>query len=122
MPGSDSRHRCRKPPERSNRKACEHIIFGEPAWSADAFHEKLALPPIERLKMSVIPGRHMDARRNGDIKARFIVQQNDMWDLACWMADGVGRFGHVPMRALSRVEIAARGQFVNGLDPRPRKF
>ena len=92
--GSDPRHGCRKPPERANRKAGEHIVFGEPAWSADALHEKLARLAIERLKMSMIPGRHIDPGRHGDVKARFIVQQDDMWKLARWMAAGVGSLRH----------------------------
>ena len=45
-----------------------------------------------------------------------------MWKLARWMADGVGSLGHVPTRTLGRIEISARGQFVNCLYPRPRKF
>ena len=98
------------------------LIFGEPAWSADALHEKLARLAIERLKMSMIPGRHIDPGRYGDVKAQFIVQQYDMWKLARWMAGGVGSLRHVPTRTLSRVEISARGQFVNCLYARPRKF
>ena len=45
-----------------------------------------------------------------------------MWKLAFWMADGIGGFGQMPMHTLSRVEIAARGQFVNCFYPGPRKF
>ena len=120
--GSDPCHGCCKPSERSNREAGEHIVFGEPAWSADALHEKLARLAIERLKMSMIPGRHIDPGRYGDVKARFVVQQDDMWKLARWMAAGVGSLRHVPTRTPSRIEISARGQFVNCLYPRPRKF
>ena len=93
------------------------FILGEPAWSADAFDEKLTLPAIERLKMSTIIGRHIDPGRYGDVKAQFIVQQYDMWKLAGWIADGFGSLVDVPTRTLSRVEISARGQFVNCLTP-----
>ena len=120
--GSDPCYRCRKPPERANRKACEHIIFGEPAWSADALDKKLAFPAIERLKMSMILSRHLDPGRYCDVKARFIVQQNDMWKLARWMANDTGNLTRVPTRALSCLEIAAGRQFVNCLYSRPRKF
>ena len=72
--------------------------------------------------MSIIPGRHIDPGRHGDVKAGFIVQQDDMRELARWMAAGVGSLRHVPTGTLGRIEISARGQFVNRLYPRPRKF
>src|SRR6476646_1538222 len=96
--GSDPCHGCCKPSERPNREAGERIVFGEPAWSADALHEKLPRLAIERLKMSMIPGRHVDPGRYGNVKARFVVQQDDMWKLARWMAAGVGSLRHVPTR------------------------
>src|SRR5215211_6010423 len=120
--GSDPCYRRCKPPERADRQTREHVVFGEPAWSADALDEKLARPAIERLKMSMIPSRHLDPGRHCDVKARFIVQQDDVRRLARWIANDTANFTRVSARALRCLEISVGNQFVNRLHSRPGKF
>ena len=72
------RDRRREAAERANRESREHVEFGEPAWTSDPLHEKLARLAIERLEVAMIAGRHGDLGRGGQIEARFIVEEDDM--------------------------------------------
>src|SRR5450759_2032874 len=84
--GGDPRHRCGETTIGAGRKAGEHVIFGEPAWSARALHHKLARLAVPRLEMTPIAGRHFDSGRGGDVEAGFVMQKDNMRQFAQRMA------------------------------------
>ena len=77
--GRDPRHRGSKAAERSNRKPREHVVLGEPAWSANPLHNKLAFPAVERSKMITISARHLDPGGRGYVEAGLIEDHKDVW-------------------------------------------
>src|SRR6478672_11257659 len=120
--GRDPRHGGGKASEGSDRKAGEHIVFGEPAWSADPLHDQLAFLPVERLKMTMIPVRHLDPGRRSDVEARFIVQQDDMRELPWGMTDEAFRCRQPSAGVVGCLQISTNGYLMKRLDGCPRKF
>ena len=66
----------------TGRKAGEHIVLGEPAWSADALDDELARLAVQRLEMMLIAGWHFYAWRDRNVETRFIVQQDNVREFA----------------------------------------
>src|SRR5215472_2357788 len=122
MTGGDPRHRGGKATERSNGKPRKDIVLGEPAWSPNALHNELTFFAVERLEMMAISARHLDSGSNSDVKARFIVQQNDVWKLARWMTDEPSCSRKPSVGIAGHFQISTRREFMNRLNACPRKF
>src|ERR1019366_9304282 len=86
----------------AGREAGEHVVFGEPAWSAHALHDKLARFAVQRPEMTVIAGRHFYSGRRGDVETGFVMQQDNVREFARRTASrsrrGLQPFGYARVR------------------------
>src|SRR5580658_10617665 len=76
--GGNAGDEVREAAEGTRREAFQHVVFGEPAWSAIAFDQEIALLAVERLEMRAVAVRHLDARGHADVEARLVVDENNV--------------------------------------------
>ena len=82
VPRCDPGDRRREASVGTSRKASEHIILGEPAWSADALDDQFARLTIQRLEMMLITRPALLCLGGRNVETRFIVQQDNVRELA----------------------------------------
>src|SRR4051794_23691061 len=113
MTGGDSGHRSCEMSEGTRRESGEDVELGEPARAAGAFDDELARLAVEGLEMALVAFRHPNPGRDGDVEAGFVMKQNDVRELAGWMACR----GHADFKAFSygliRFEIAVRDALID---------
>ena len=80
--GGDPGHGCGETSIGAGREAGEHVVFGEPARSARALHDKLARLAVQRPEMTMIAGRHFYSGRGGNVETGFIMQQDNVREFA----------------------------------------
>src|SRR3954470_23294436 len=120
--GGDPGDGGRKASVGTGRKAGQHVILCEPAWSAHALHDEFARLAVQRLEMMAIACGHLDAGRHGNVETGFVMEKDDVREFTRRPAGGGLRQLHAFSYRCVRFQISVPGEFMNSLDAGAREF